>query len=209
MITWFACFSLTSKLNKRTMRQIWRNAPCKAKLLPVTIHSKLASILEQGEAATIFVVLNDKREIITWQLTATTAFDEIKSSLEKLRDTQISKVIVDNCCQVRVQYSQYFQGFKLSLIYFTRFKESRNPYQREQNCQNSYRRNSRARHLLFPQLASMESTFGNLLSTLKNYFPEEKRTALWTSSLVCEKPKRKRLMIVDRWQTPRNGRSHF
>ena len=40
--------------------------------------------------------------------------------------------------------------------------------------------------------------FGNLLSTLKNYFPEEKRTALWTWSLVREKPKRKRLMIVDR-----------
>ena len=55
----------------------------------------------------------------------------------------------------------------------------------------------------------MESTFGNLLSTLKNYFPEEKRTALWTSSLVREKPKRKRLMIVDRWQTPRNGGLHF
>ena len=58
----------------------------------------------------------------------------------------------------------------------------------------------RAQHLLFPQLARMESTFGNLLSTLKNYFPEERRTALWTSSLVREKPKRKRLMIVDRWR---------
>lgn len=66
----------------------------------------------------LFIVLNDKREIITWQLTATTAFDEIKPLLEQLRDTQISKVIVDDCCKVRAQYQSVFPGIQVKLDLF-------------------------------------------------------------------------------------------
>lgn len=59
-----------------------------------------------------------KREIISWQLTATTAFDEIKSLLEQLWETQISKVILDDCCKVKAQYRSVFPGIQVKLDLF-------------------------------------------------------------------------------------------
>ena len=52
------------------------------------------------------------------QLTSTTAFDEINSLLEQLVDTQISNVIVDDCCIVRVQCQSVFPGFQVKLDLF-------------------------------------------------------------------------------------------
>lgn len=66
----------------------------------------------------LFIVLNDKREIISWQLTATAAFNEIKSLLEHLRETQISKVIVDDCCKVKAQYQSVFPEIQVKLDLF-------------------------------------------------------------------------------------------
>ena len=58
IIAWYAYFLQTSKLNKHTMRRIRRNALSIAKLLPVTIDSKSASTLEQGEGLTISLSSN-------------------------------------------------------------------------------------------------------------------------------------------------------
>ena len=52
------------------------------------------------------------------QLTSTTAFDEINSLLEQLVDTQISKVIVDDCCIVRLQCQSVFPAFQVKLDFF-------------------------------------------------------------------------------------------
>jgi len=60
----------------------------------------------------LFIVLNDKCEIISWQLTAT-VFNKIKSLPEQSREMQISKVIVDNYCKVRAQYQLVFAGIQV------------------------------------------------------------------------------------------------
>lgn len=50
----------------------------------------------------LFIVLNDRREIIGWRLTRTTAFEEIRELLEHVKDIigepVLKLVIVDDCC---------------------------------------------------------------------------------------------------------------
>ena len=69
----------------------------------------------------LFIVLNDRREVISWRLTRTTAFEEIKDLLEHIRDL-IGKpgvtLSINDCCKVRALYQSVFLGVKVKLDLF-------------------------------------------------------------------------------------------
>ena len=58
----------------------------------------------------IFIVLNDVGQIVMWQFTKTTGFDEVTPMLTTLvmRINQPIKIYVDNCCQQRAKLKQIF-----------------------------------------------------------------------------------------------------
>ena len=62
--------------------------------------------------SSVFIVLNEKGEVVTWQLTNSTSLDEVEKTLTKLRervaDGQDITLYVDNCCQVRRKLQQIF-----------------------------------------------------------------------------------------------------
>ena len=70
----------------------------------------------------LFIVLNDRREVIGWRLTRTMAFEEIKDRLEHIRDLigkpSVNLVIINDCCKVRVLYQLVFLGVKVKLDLF-------------------------------------------------------------------------------------------
>ena len=70
----------------------------------------------------LFIVLNDRREVIGWRLTRTTAFEEIKDLLEHIRDLigkpGVNLVIINDCCKVRALYQSVFLGVKVKLDLF-------------------------------------------------------------------------------------------
>lgn len=67
----------------------------------------------------LFIILNEKREVVSWRLTRTTAFEEIRELLEDLsREQQINKVIVDDCCKVRAQYQVVLTEAEVKLDLF-------------------------------------------------------------------------------------------
>lgn len=56
--------------------------------------------------SSILIVLNEKGEVVTWQLTNSTSFDEISQVLSALKKRTVNcqdgiTIYVDNCCQVR------------------------------------------------------------------------------------------------------------
>ena len=69
----------------------------------------------------LFIVLNNRREVIGWRLTRTTAFEEIKDLLEHIRDL-IGKpgvnLSINDCCKVRALYQSVFLGVKVKLDLF-------------------------------------------------------------------------------------------
>lgn len=60
----------------------------------------------------LFIMLNERREIVGWRLTRTMAFDEIIDLLQGFKDilgnTGLERVIVDDCCRVRGLYQSVF-----------------------------------------------------------------------------------------------------
>ena len=62
----------------------------------------------------LFVVLNEKHEVVTWKLTKREQFDLIRSLLEQLRDRpnlnakDIKFFIIDNCCTWRAKIQEVF-----------------------------------------------------------------------------------------------------
>ena len=69
----------------------------------------------------LFIVLNERHEVIGWRLTRTTSFEEIRSLLvglkEKIR-TELKRVVVDDCCKVRALYQSVFPGVEVKLDIF-------------------------------------------------------------------------------------------
>ena len=69
----------------------------------------------------LFIVLNERHEVVGWRLTRTTSFEEIRSLLvglkEKIR-TELKRVVVDDCCKVRALYQSVFPGVDVKLDLF-------------------------------------------------------------------------------------------
>ena len=70
----------------------------------------------------LFITLNERREIVGWRLTRTTAFDEIVDLLQGFKnilgDTGLEQVIVDDCCRVRGFYQSVFTETTVMLDLF-------------------------------------------------------------------------------------------
>ena len=69
----------------------------------------------------LFIVLNERHEVIGWRLTRTTSFEEIRSLLVGLKEklsTELKRVVVDDCCKVRALYQSVFPGVEVKLDIF-------------------------------------------------------------------------------------------
>ena len=66
--------------------------------------------------SSVFIALNEKGEVVAWQLTNSTSFDEIAPVLVALRDRisdnsqQHITIFVDNCCHVRGKLEGIFSS---------------------------------------------------------------------------------------------------
>ena len=64
----------------------------------------------------VFFVLNEAGQVLTWQLTSSTSLDEVRPVLESLaqqfkkQGVTIPSVLVDNCCHVRRKIKNMFGG---------------------------------------------------------------------------------------------------
>lgn len=59
----------------------------------------------------VFLVLNNQGQVLTWQLTNSTSLDEVTPLLNHLKDRMqcnILTIYVDNCCHVRQKLQQIF-----------------------------------------------------------------------------------------------------
>lgn len=69
----------------------------------------------------LFIVLNERHEVIGWRLTRTRSFEEIRSLLAELKEklsTELKRVVVDDCCKVRALYQSVFPGVEVKLDIF-------------------------------------------------------------------------------------------
>ena len=69
----------------------------------------------------LFIVLNERHEVISWRLTRTTGFEEIRSLLVELKEqigNTLDTVIVDDCCKVRTLYRSVFPDVEVKLDLF-------------------------------------------------------------------------------------------
>lgn len=69
----------------------------------------------------LFIVLNDKKEVIEWRFTKTCAFEEIKDLLESLQrrpGVQLNCIYLDDCCKMRRLYQDVFVGVAVKLDVF-------------------------------------------------------------------------------------------
>ena len=64
----------------------------------------------------VFFVLNEAGQVLTWQLTSSTSLDEVRPVLESLaqrfkkQGVTIPLVLVDNCCHIRKKIKNIFGG---------------------------------------------------------------------------------------------------
>ena len=64
-----------------------------------------------SEYDSVFFVLNDKGQVLTWQLTKGTSFAEVAmllQSLDKRPSDKLKTVYVDNCCKLRNKIKNIF-----------------------------------------------------------------------------------------------------
>lgn len=69
----------------------------------------------------LFIVLNEKHEIIAWRLTRTTSFEEIRTLLVGLKENLsngLNRILVDDCCKVRTLYQSVFPEVEVKLDLF-------------------------------------------------------------------------------------------
>ncbi|ORU95015.1 MAG: hypothetical protein A6F71_10250 [Cycloclasticus sp. symbiont of Poecilosclerida sp. M] len=70
-----------------------------------------------GKWITLYIVLNEIGQIVMWQFTKSTGFDEITAMLTHLQ-TRIHQpiiIFVDNCCQQRSKLQQILDKMSLSV----------------------------------------------------------------------------------------------
>ena len=65
----------------------------------------------------LFIVRNEKREVVQWKLCLNLRHEEIREMLEKIaeRNPNIDKVLVDNCCAERQLYLDIFPLCRVQL----------------------------------------------------------------------------------------------
>jgi len=69
----------------------------------------------------LFIVLNEKKEVIEWRLTKSCAFEEIKDLLENLfcrPGVQLKCIYLDDCCKMRRLYQGIFIDVPIKLDIF-------------------------------------------------------------------------------------------
>ena len=69
----------------------------------------------------LFIMLNEEHQVVGWKLTKSTAFSEITTLLQNIKETEegdLQSVIVDDCCKVRAQYQSIFAGVMVKLDLF-------------------------------------------------------------------------------------------
>ena len=72
----------------------------------------------------LFIVMNEKGEVVAWRLTTSTGFSEIQDLLYRLKlrldkgDSKIEVICVDDCCRVRNKYHQIFPEAEVKLDLF-------------------------------------------------------------------------------------------
>ena len=70
----------------------------------------------------LFIVLNERHEVIGWRLTRMMSFKEVRSLLvglkEKISTELMKRVVLDDCCKVRALYQSVFPGVEVKLDIF-------------------------------------------------------------------------------------------
>lgn len=91
----------------------------------------------------LFIVLNERHEVISWRLTRTTGFEEIRSLLVELKEqigNTLDAVIVDDCCKVRTLYRSVFPDVEVKLDLFHAIQRDKR-YQRDLSFPNDFQKN--------------------------------------------------------------------
>ena len=72
--------------------------------------------------SSLFIMLNERGEVVAWQLTNSTSLDEVEQTLSKVRERVDEgngiTLYVDNCCQVRRKLRQIFGTHVVKLDVF-------------------------------------------------------------------------------------------
>ena len=72
----------------------------------------------------VFLILNEKQEVLSWTLSKTTGFINVQQSLRKLRDRlamngiEVRGIIIDNCCQWKDLLRKIFGNVPIKLDLF-------------------------------------------------------------------------------------------
>lgn len=69
----------------------------------------------------LFILLNEKNEVIEWRLTRSTAFSEVRELLESVKEREgvnLQSIVVDNCCHARKQYQEIMGDVPVKLDLF-------------------------------------------------------------------------------------------
>jgi hypothetical protein len=95
-----------------------------------------------------FIVLNEKGQVLSWQLTTSTSLDEVEQLLCNLKcrhenaGKPISYICIDNCCQVREKLTKIFGKVTIILDLFHAIqrvtKKISSRYEYSTDCSNEF-----------------------------------------------------------------------
>ena len=69
----------------------------------------------------LFILLNEKNEVIEWRLTRSTTFSKVRELLESVKEREgvnLQSIVVDNCCHARKQYQEIMGDVPVKLDLF-------------------------------------------------------------------------------------------